>query len=82
MKQLEEVVQYILFVQEIHKKIDIISHSIGGLVAKQYLKLSQGAKFVRLFVAMGSPYKGVFRFWGKMASFDDAEQSAKDITDN
>ena len=80
MDQLADVVQYILHYQVNYKKIDIIAHSMGGQVTRQYLKMDKGAKYVRLFVSMGSPYKGVFKFWGKMASFDDAPESASDIT--
>ena len=81
MVQLSSVVNFILYFQTNYKKIDIIAHSMGGIVARKYLKMKKGANYVRLFLSMGSPYKGVFKFWGKMASFDDAAESARDFTD-
>jgi pimeloyl-ACP methyl ester carboxylesterase len=81
MGQLINVINYLLSFQLNYKKIDVIAHSMGGLVTRQYLKLAQGALFVRLFISLGSPFKGVFKFWGVLASLDDATESAKDIRD-
>lgn len=81
MEQLVDVVQYLLSVQINYNKIDIIAHSMGGIVARQFLKLHQGALYIRLFISLGSPYKGVFKVWGRLARLDDAHQSAKDFND-
>ena len=60
-KQLIDVINFILHYQVNYKKIDLISHSMGGLETSQYLKLHQGPLFVRLFIAMRSPFEGVFK---------------------
>ncbi|MBO8200964.1 alpha/beta fold hydrolase [Streptomyces smyrnaeus] len=39
-------------------KVDIIAHSMGGLVARAYLKGYEGTKVTKHFVSMGSPHHG------------------------
>lgn len=39
-------------------KIDIVAHSMGGLVARYYVKRLGGERFVRKLVTMGTPHHG------------------------
>lgn len=42
------------------RKIDIIGHSMGGLIALYYLKYMGGDEHVRKLVTLGTPYKGTW----------------------
>ena len=39
-------------------KIDIVAHSMGGLVARYYVKRLEGYRYVRTLVTMGTPHHG------------------------
>lgn len=39
-------------------KVDIVAHSMGGLVARAYIKMLGGVDKVQHFVSMGSPHHG------------------------
>ncbi len=40
-------------------KIDIVAHSLGGIVVRQYIKFHGGEKHVRRLVCLGAPHHGV-----------------------
>jgi pimeloyl-ACP methyl ester carboxylesterase len=80
-RQLIKVVDYILKIEPIFEEIDVIAHSMGGLVSKEYIKLHNGAPNVRLFLSLGAPLTRVFRFWTVLAKLDYAQQSALDFRD-
>jgi pimeloyl-ACP methyl ester carboxylesterase len=42
------------------RRIDIVGHSMGGLIGLYYIKKLQGADRVRRLVAMGTPIKGTW----------------------
>jgi len=42
------------------EKVDIVAHSMGGLVALDYLKRGGGARHVRRLVLMGTPVRGTW----------------------
>ena len=42
------------------EKIDIVAHSMGGLVALDYLKNGGGARHVRKLVLLGTPARGTW----------------------
>lgn len=42
------------------EKVDIVAHSMGGLVALDYLKRGGGARHVRRLVLMGTPARGTW----------------------
>ncbi|MFW9993462.1 MAG: lipase family alpha/beta hydrolase [Candidatus Odinarchaeota archaeon] len=80
-KHLSKVVDFICEIEPIFKEIDIIGHSMGGGITKHYVKLYGGSTKVRLFIGLGSPLTGVYRFWKFLAEFDSAEQAAIDFSD-
>ena len=41
-----------------YEKIDIVGHSMGGLIAMYYLKFLGGEKFVKKLIAIGTPFRG------------------------
>src|SRR5687767_3508403 len=41
-------------------KIDILGHSMGGLIALYYLKFMGGDQHVRKLVTLGTPYRGTW----------------------
>lgn len=41
------------------RKVDIIGISMGGLIGLQYLRKLGGDKYVRRFVAIGTPFNGI-----------------------
>lgn len=81
MNQLAYVVRFILQQEPVFSSIDIIAHSMGGIISKHFVKLADGAAVVRLLVTLGSPFTGVFKFWSFLARLDYAEQSAFDFND-
>lgn len=44
-------------------KVDIVAHSQGGLVARQYVKFDAGADHVRNLISLGSPNHGTLAAW-------------------
>ena len=42
------------------EKVDVVAHSMGGLVALDYLKRGGGARHVRRLVLMGTPARGTW----------------------
>ena len=42
------------------RKIDIVGHSMGGLIALYYLKYMGGDEHVRKLVTLGTPYRGTW----------------------
>ena len=40
-------------------KVDIVAHSLGGIVVRQYLKFHGGDRHVRRLVCLGAPHHGV-----------------------
>lgn len=42
------------------KKVDIVAHSMGGLIAYYYVKKLGGHRCVRKLVALGSPFRGTW----------------------
>lgn len=40
-------------------KIDVVAHSLGGIVVRQYLKFHGGDRHVRRLVCLGAPHHGV-----------------------
>lgn len=42
------------------RKIDIVAHSMGGLIALYYLKYMGGDEHVRKLVSLGTPYNGTW----------------------
>ena len=40
-------------------KIDVVAHSLGGIVVRQYLKFHGGERHVRRLVCLGAPHHGV-----------------------
>jgi len=50
-----------LYSKEHHfKKIDIVAHSMGGLIAYYYIKKIGGHRLIRKLVALGSPFRGTW----------------------
>jgi triacylglycerol lipase len=45
-------------------KVDLVAHSQGGLVARQYVKFDGGADHVRNLVGLGVPNHGTVAAWG------------------
>ncbi|MFW9990805.1 MAG: esterase/lipase family protein [Candidatus Odinarchaeota archaeon] len=80
-QQLIKVVDHLREIEPVFKEIDIIAHSMGGSVSKQFIKLEGGSSKVRLFIGLGSPLTGVYRFWKILASLDLAEQTGIDFSD-
>ncbi|MHA2295878.1 MAG: esterase/lipase family protein [Candidatus Hodarchaeales archaeon] len=78
---LASVVDYIREIEPIFKEIDILGHSMGGALSKQFIKLLGGSSKVRLFIGLGAPLTGVYRFWKVLASLDLAEQTGIDFSD-
>jgi triacylglycerol esterase/lipase EstA (alpha/beta hydrolase family) len=44
-------------------KVDVVAHSMGGLIALYYVKRLGGAKRVRKLIMMGTPHRGT---WGAL----------------
>lgn len=44
-------------------QVDIVAHSQGGLVARQYVKFDGGADHVRNLISLGSPNHGTIAAW-------------------
>jgi len=42
------------------KRIDIVAHSMGGLIAYYYIKKLGGHRLIRKFVALGTPFRGTW----------------------
>src|SRR3954470_771969 len=42
------------------RKIDIVAHSMGGLIALYYVKYMGGDQHVRKLVTLGTPYRGTW----------------------
>lgn len=42
------------------RKIDIVGHSMGGLIALYYLKYMGGDEHVRKLISLGTPYRGTW----------------------
>ncbi|MHA2306360.1 MAG: esterase/lipase family protein [Candidatus Hodarchaeales archaeon] len=61
-EQLEDVINKILMMLPNFKFIHIIGHSMGGMIARYYLKkIGRADPKVRLLVTLGSPLRGLFR---------------------
>ncbi|MGW2177391.1 esterase/lipase family protein [Streptomyces sp. NPDC001732] len=41
-----------------HREVDIVGHSLGGLIARYYIQLLGGDQRVRTLVTLGTPHKG------------------------
>jgi hypothetical protein len=63
-EQLEDVINKILMMLPNFKFIHIIGHSMGGMIARYYLKkIGRADPKVRLLVTLGSPLRGLFRWF-------------------
>ncbi len=40
-------------------KVDIVAHSLGGIVARHYIKFKGGDRYINHLVCLGSPHHGV-----------------------
>lgn len=56
---IHEKIQAILRVVDL-EKIDIIGHSMGGLIGLYYLKKFGGHQYVRKFITLGTPHDGTW----------------------
>jgi triacylglycerol lipase len=56
---------YIMQMREDHpgKKVDIIAHSLGGLTARWYIEMQDGAQYVDDLVTIATPNQGGYVFW-------------------
>lgn len=50
-------------------KIDIVGHSMGGLIASYYIKFMGGDEHVRKLVTLGTPYRGTWASLAGIACF-------------
>ncbi len=63
-EQLDEVISKILMMLPNYKFVHIIGHSMGGMIARYYLKkVGRVDPKVRLLVTLGSPLRGLFRWF-------------------
>lgn len=58
--------------------IDIVAHSMGGLVSRSMIEQFNGAAYINRLITVGSPHKGsplaVFRYiFGELVKLDDKE---------
>ncbi len=56
-KHLRDFVEYVL-AREDAERVDIVAHSLGGVVARYYIERLGGAKRVGRLVTIGSPHRG------------------------
>ena len=57
--------QFIASKIPIHKKIDLIGFSMGGLVSRYYLQRLNGIKQVDRFITLATPHLGTWTAWLK-----------------
>ncbi|MFX1538850.1 MAG: esterase/lipase family protein, partial [Promethearchaeota archaeon] len=77
---LEKVIDEVLNLTN-HDSLYLISHSLGGLIGRYFVKMYDPRK-IRLLVTLGSPHMcGVPRFWGKIfALFKKAQLTGDELT--
>lgn len=69
-RQLDKVVQ-MYRLRGGAREIDIVAHSMGGLVSKYYLMYEDGARYVDTFITMGTPYLGAPKAFKVMVAGDN-----------
>ncbi|MHA1541617.1 MAG: alpha/beta fold hydrolase [Candidatus Hodarchaeales archaeon] len=63
-EQLDDVINKILMMLTSYEFIHIIGHSMGGMIARYYLKkVGRADPKIRLLVTLGSPLRGLFRWF-------------------
>jgi len=55
-------------------KVDIVAHSMGGLVSRTYLELLGGGRNVRKFVTLGTPHEGAAKAHGSLAGVEPSSE--------
>lgn len=68
-------------------KIDVVAHSMGGLVSRNYIEYSQGDKLINKLITLGTPHLGspsdILRlFVGQLVSLEDAGKNELTILYN
>jgi triacylglycerol lipase len=62
-----EVARVLAELATVHRQIDIVAHSMGGLAVRYLLRYLPEAKFVRRVVFLGTPHRGTlaaYLAWG------------------
>ena len=57
-KRLEKIIDLIRYATG-REKVDIVAHSMGGLVAREYIRKTEG-KYVNKLVTIGTPNNGIY----------------------
>jgi pimeloyl-ACP methyl ester carboxylesterase len=62
-------------------KVDIVAHSMGGLVSRTYLELLGGGENVRKLVTLGTPYEGAAKAHGTLAGVEFTAEEGTPLKD-
>lgn len=63
-------------------QVDIVAHSMGGVIAAWYINRMDGAKDVRRFITIGTPWRGTkMSIWGRRREARDMHPDSEVIAD-
>ena len=76
----QELKERIAYIKEVtgHRKVDIVAHSMGGLIARHYIESDEYAEDVDQLIMLGTPNRGApktYRFWEGMEGFESKSES-------
>jgi uncharacterized alpha/beta hydrolase family protein len=80
-EHIENVIKFILEMLPDTKTIDVLGHSMGGLVARYFIKYSSMRNKVRFLVTLGSAHKGLaFTFDILIRTIGKAKVTSRDLS--
>ena len=80
-QHLENIIQVVFDLLAGYETIDLIGHSMGGIVARYFAKNSDARKKIRFVATMGSAHKGISGSFSFLMRFlDRAKKTSKDLS--
>lgn len=83
-KSAKKIAEAVIHLTKQHKlpKIDVIGHSMGGLIGLYYLKHLEGHKFIRKLICIGTPFGGTWAAIAGVALFGAVSKSSWQLMKN
>lgn len=79
-EHLEKVVEEVTHLTQGFERVDIIGHSMGGIVARYYAKYFEGRGRLRLLATLGSAHEGLALGFSLLTLVDRASEARHDLS--